>query len=105
MKVSKLRHRVTLQEKTVLTDELKQQSVVWNDVGTVWASVEPLHGKEYFAARQENAQVSVKITMRYRPGVAAQMRAMFLQNVYEIVSVINIEEKNRTLVLMCEEKV
>jgi SPP1 family predicted phage head-tail adaptor len=105
MKIGILRHRVTIQEKIVADDELKQQSETWTDIATVWASVEPLSGREYFASKQVNADISVKITMRCRKDITPDMRVVFNEVVYEILSVINPEERNISLILMCREAV
>ncbi len=103
MKIGHLRHRVTIQKKHITTDVLKQQKETWADIATVWASVEPLSGREYFAARQTNTDVTVKVIMRYRPGVSTDMRIIFNDRVFEIISVINHHERCRILVLMCRE--
>lgn len=105
MKIGSLRHKVTLQKKVVTEDELKQQTETWTDIATVWASVEPLSGREYFTAKQVNADISVKITMRYRKDVTPEMRVAFNETVYEILSVIDPEERNISLILMCREAV
>ncbi|MDW7651312.1 MAG: phage head closure protein, partial [Bacillota bacterium] len=75
----------------------------WVDIGTVWASIEPLSGREFFAAQQVNAEVSTKITLRYKAGIKPEMRVLFAGRVFEILSVINLEEKNIQFVLMCKE--
>lgn len=103
MKIGELRHRVTLQRKEIAEDALKQQSEVWMDIATVWAAIEPLSGREYFAARQENADVSVKVVIRYLPGITAETRVVFDGGVFDVLSVINPEERNISLVLMCKE--
>lgn len=104
MKIGKLRHRVTLQEYVSLKDSFGAEIEAWSDKATVWASIEPLSGREYFAARQMNAEVNTKITIRYRTGVKPTMRILFAGRVFEILSVINTEEKNRELILMCKEE-
>lgn len=103
MKIGKLRHRITLQEYIATRDSFGAEVEAWVDIGTVWASIEPLSGREFFAAQQVNAEVSTKITLRYRTGIKPEMRVLFAGRVFEIVSVINLEEKNIQLVLMCEE--
>lgn len=103
MRIGELRHRVTLQRKEITEDALKQQSEVWTDIATVWARIEPLSGREYFAARQENAEVTAKITIRYRKDVTPDMRAVSEGRVFDVLSVINPEERNISLVLMCKE--
>ena len=105
MKIGDLRHRVQIQNKTVQTDELQQQSDVWLAYANVWASVRPVKGREYFAARQENAEVTAVVTMRYLSGITPDMRIVFGDRVFEIVSVINVDERNRVLELMCKEAI
>jgi len=103
MRIGELRHRVTLRKKEIAEDALKQQSEVWTDIATVWARIEPLSGREYFAARQENADVSVKVVIRYLPGITAETRVVFGGRIFEVLSVINPEERNISLVLLCKE--
>lgn len=103
MKIGSLRHRVTLQQKTVTEDDLKQQSEVWSDITTEWARIEPLSGMEYFAAKQINVDISVRITIRYRPGIISDLRAVFDGRIFEVLSVINPDERCESLVLMCKE--
>jgi len=103
MRIGELRHRVTLRKKEIAEDALKQQSEVWTDIATVWARIEPLSGREYFAARQENAEVTAKITIRYRKDVTPDMRAVSEGRVFDVLSMINPEERNISLVLMCKE--
>lgn len=105
MKIGELRHRVEIQNKTVQMDELLQQSEVWATYATVWASVRPIKGREYVAVKQVNAEVSVVITMRYLSGITSEMRILFGNRVFDIVSVINADERNRVLELMCKEEV
>jgi len=94
MRIGELRHRVTLRKKEIAEDALKQQSEAWADIATVWAAIEPLSGREYFAARQENAEVTAKITIRYRKAEG---------RVFDVLSVINPGERNISLILMCKE--
>ena len=103
MKIGGLRHRVVLQKKEITEDELKQQSEVWTDIASVWASVEPVSGREYFAAGQVNSEISVKITIRYRKDVTPDIRMVFGGKVYELLSVINPKERSKALILMCRE--
>lgn len=103
MKIGKLRHRITLQEYTSSRDSFGAEVETWSDTATVWASIEPLSGREYFAAQQVNAEISTKITLRYRSSVKPTMRVLYEGRVYEILSVINAGERNRELILICKE--
>lgn len=103
--IGNLRHRITLQKPVIVKDSIGQENEEWQDVATVWASVEPLSGKEYFNAKQTNSEVSTKITIRHLLGVTSRMRVSFQKHTYNILSVINFEERNIYLQLLCSEKV
>ena len=77
--VGKMRHRVKIQ---VLDEANRDDSraVVprWTDVATVWASVEPVAGKEMFANGQVQANVTHRVLIRHREGVTAKNRLIWL---------------------------
>jgi len=88
-----------------VTDSFGAEIIDWADVCTVWASVEPLKGREFFAAQKENAETTVRICIRYRPGISADMRILYCDKVYGINAIIDIEERHTELQLMCQELV
>jgi SPP1 family predicted phage head-tail adaptor len=100
-----LRHQVILQSKTEGRDAVGGVVEAWSDVATVWASVEPLDGKEFFAAERVNADATTRIRMRYRAGVTPVMRAVYGARIFDIQNVINVDERNRELRLMVREVV
>jgi len=105
IRAGELRHRVTIQQKSVTRNTLGEEVVTWQDVATVWADVQPLSGKEYFDAQQVNAEVTVRIRIRYRTGVKPEMRVVFGSRVFDIQAVINVDGRNQELQLMCKEAV
>lgn len=105
MRPGQLRHRVTIQAKTITRGTDGSVIESWADTATVWAAVEPLTGREYWAAQQINAERTVKFRIRYRSGITPQMRISYSSRTFDIKSVINVEEQNRELLLMCEEVV
>jgi len=99
------RHRITLRESTATgRDAAGGEILTWSDVATVWAAVEPISGREYFAAQQVNAETTHRIKMRYRPGVHSKMRVLFGSRTFDIESVIDPEERHVELHLMCVER-
>lgn len=103
MKIGKLRHRITIQEYTETRDSFGAEIKNWTDKAFVYASVTPVSGREYYAASQVHSEVTAKVLIRYLPGIESTMRVLFDGRVFEILSVINTEEKNTELVLMCKE--
>ncbi len=106
VEIGKLRHRITLQEyKVVGYDPANQPILDWGEVATVWASVQPISGREYWARSQIQAEVTHRIRIRYIAGIKPTMRIQFRDRTFEIESIINWHERNIDLQLMCKEKV
>lgn len=105
LKIGKLRHRITIQQATETQDGAGQPIPSWSTFATVWASVEPLQGKEYLLAQQTKANVSHKVTIRHLDGVIPKMRISYDSRTLQIVSVIHSEERDFVTTLMCVEQV
>ena len=103
MRAGQLRHRVTIQQKSVARNSYGEEVITWADVDTVWASVEPLRGREFIEMRRAGAEVTTRIRMRYRSGIAPEMRVVYGSHTYDIKSVVHVEERQRELHLMCRE--
>lgn len=105
MRAGKLRHRVTLQRKEQTQNPLTGAMVTaWVDVEKVWASVEPLRAREFIAAQAVQSDVSVRITVRYRPGITAAMRLLHDGKTYNITGVLADKDSGREyLTLPCAE--
>lgn len=104
VRAGKLRHRITIQYKSSESpDSAGNPQPVWADEATVWGSVEPLSGREFFAAQQVNSEVTHRITMRYRSGMDPEKRIKFGTRYFGILAVLNREERNISLELLCVE--
>lgn len=103
MNLGKLRHRITLQSKAVVKDIEGITKETWTDLATVWAAIEPLRGREYFQAAAVNQENTVRFRIRYRPGITSSMRVKYRSRLFDIKSIIDIEERHVELHLMCQE--
>ena len=56
-------------------------------------------------AQQMQADVTHRVRFRYVAGVTAKMRVLYGARIFNVLSVINPEERNREIVLMCKELV
>ena len=106
MRTGKLRHRVEIQRFTEKKDEWGNWVEAWETLAIVWAAIEPMKGEEYLAAMAFQSEITHKVTMRYfGEGITTKDLLVFNDRTFEIESIINVEERNRELVLMCKEKV
>ncbi|MBA3562893.1 MAG: phage head closure protein [Gammaproteobacteria bacterium] len=109
MQAGRLRHRVDIQRPLELLDEAGQPEVTWvNQAESVPASIEPISGREFFAAQQVQADATTRIRIRYRPGLTEKMRAVHtmdgLTELYDIESIIHLDERRREMHLMCRRR-
>jgi len=89
MKAGKLRHRVTIQSPGITQNPVTGEMVNgWAEVATVWASVEPLSVREFMASAATQSEISARITIRYREGIAANMRILHRSQAYNIEGVL-----------------
>lgn len=98
-----LRKRITLQQRSSEQDSYGQPLTTWSDVATVWASVEPLSGRELMAAEAVQSEVTHQVVMRYRPGVTAKLRVAYGSKIFDIQNVLDENERHRMLTLLCTE--
>jgi SPP1 family predicted phage head-tail adaptor len=105
MRAGLLRNRVTIQTRSESTDDFGEIDFSWSNSATVWATIEPLSGKELMNAQQAGASVSHKISMRYKSGVNPKDRISYDSRTFEIESVRNFRERDISLELMCREEV
>ena len=95
-----LRHRVTIQGMST-TSGIAGASVTWSDLMTVYARMMPERGTDVMREGQTVAETQVPCMVRYRPGLAANMRLLFNGSTYVIRSITNVLEQNTKLVLWC----
>lgn len=104
MHAGKLNHRVTIQQRSTTRDPAMGSEIVgWADVVTVWAQFDPIRGREYYSAKQEQAETVARFRIRYRSDIVTEMRVVFGGKFYDIEDVINVRGLNDYLELMTRE--
>lgn len=73
-------------------------------VATVWAAIEPLRGQDRYVAKQEHAEVTTRIRIRYREGVDRTMIVLHGAHMFEVLYIIHPEFAKKELQLMCKER-
>ena len=101
---SELRHRVTLEALAREGDEGGGFDETWDEVAELAADVRPVDGSETVEADRLAGSVTHQIALRYRPGVVPAMRFQKAARVFHILSVINVDERDRRLKCLCEER-
>ena len=74
-------------------------------MATTWAAIDPVSGRELYAAEQSQSEVTHKVRLRYRPGLTTAMRISRGKRRFKILSIIDWEERHESLLMMCKELV
>jgi len=106
MRAGTLRKRVTIQQPSEgSADPLNEKVMSWSDVATVWATVLPQSGREFYRAQQVHADLTDVVSIRYRPGITARMRLVLGPRILNLAAPpVNVEDRNRELLLYCVEE-
>ena len=105
----KMRHRIVFQnyigELDGYGDPQMYDDANWTDAATIWAAINPISGREFYAAEQSQSEVTHKIICRYRFGLRTDMRIKYGSKLFKIISIINWEERCESLLIMAKELV
>lgn len=82
--------RVKLLVRSVVKDAVGQDTITWVELATVWAQVQALRGREFFAAAQTQQEHSVKVRIDYRDDVDLTMRLEWRGQGYDITGVVPV---------------
>ena len=105
MRAGKLRRQLEIQQAVESRDTTGAVVTTWGTFATVHGSVEPLRGREFWAAREMQAEVDTRIRIRYLEGVTPKMQVLDGSRKFLIYSVIDPESRHQEMQLMAREEV
>ena len=74
MQSGKLRHLLVLESPSVTRNVDGSETITYSDAATVFGSVAPVSGREYFLNKQTTSDTTYKIVIRYHPTVKTSWR-------------------------------
>jgi len=99
---SRLKERVTIEQRQVVADTFGGQTVVWVALATVFAEVLPLSGtRERLVGEQVQAVAGYRVHIRARSDVDASMRLQWNGRVLQIHS---LHEHDTTMEILTYEE-
>lgn len=104
MNAGLLRDKVTLQQPVGETrNDCNEIVAIYESAGTTWARIEPLTGNELFKAKTINAEMSYRVSMRYRSDIKTTWRIVDGTRTLEILSIADRNNRHVELELSCKE--
>jgi SPP1 family predicted phage head-tail adaptor len=102
---SMLRHRVEILENRIERSESGATRSNWEVVAERWAAMLPQLGREFYAARQMNAETTQVVVFRGPLTLDPRWRIRAKGRWFEILSVIDVEERGIEIRALCKEGV
>jgi len=102
MNIGKLNRRVSLQALKPTQDPATgEPGHEWTEIARPWANIRFLNGREFASAGAEVSKATVSVRIRYREDVAASMRVVFREQIYDIVAPLPDETGRAFVDLAC----
>lgn len=104
MRAGKLRHLVTVDQRSATPDTYGEPAQTWTPLYTNQpASIEPLSGRELINAQAVQSDVTHRVRMRYVSGIETKHRIVFGTRVLDIRAIRNVDERGIEWEMLCTE--
>ena len=101
--IGRLRHRLTLEAPTRMTDSAGGARQTWREIGKLWAALRDLSGGEKEYAEAESAAKKVEVIIRFREDITPDMRFIYGARMFNISAILDQRGTKRFLTCICEE--
>ena len=96
----RLRHRLAIRQPSTSQNEVGEEITTWSTLATVWGRLEFLRGEEQLQAKQLQAEIVARATIRHRDDVTTEMRLTYDGREYDIEAVLaDVRKTTLTLTL------
>ena len=105
MRAGSLRHKIIFQQLTVANDTWGHSSETWTDQVTTYASIWTLRGTERMEGLKLDNEITHKIRIRYRTDLHPKMRIKSPTRYFNIISLIDPDERHIYYEIMANEEI
>lgn len=108
MDIGRIDKRITIQRRATTLDDYGQEVNAWEDIGTVWANIKPIGGREKLRAGQVDSMLTHTVMVRYAdrlmpPRQADAWRILYGSRIFNITAAMDVEEDRHWIVFDCTE--
>lgn len=104
-KIGMLKHKVIIERNAEVSDGAGGTTTTWATHKTLRANVKPTSGKERMFAQRLESNTTHLVTIRYISDISESDRINYKGRIFNIYSIINMDEADKYLQLVCEENV
>jgi SPP1 family predicted phage head-tail adaptor len=105
MRAGLTKKRVQIDEPVTAQNSTGEEITTWSEVATIWASIEPIRGREALLNGLNAAQMDTRIRCRWNPeldAINSEWRIRYKETVYDVVSIAHIMTGRRELEILAK---
>lgn len=103
---------IAIHGPTISKDALHQEIETFGEVAKPWAMIKTIQGREFLEAAQNNAEHTTRFVVRYSSSLktlfdtdSTRLEVHYDNNVYNIESIINDDEADKTFTIITKGRV
>lgn len=105
MNPAHLKHRITFFKEAEVEDNDGFKTTQPVDVCKVWSAIKTVSGSEYYSADATQHKNTYRFIIRYRDGLDPRMMINYKGRIFDIESILNDDERMKTLTIIAKERV
>lgn len=109
MRSGRLKHLITLEQPVLTSDGMGGNTTTWTRVMQFWGSISPVRSnsrnQEFLDARRMEGETLHVVLARYDSRFLIKYRLDYQGRKLNIRTVINLEERNRMVEMLCTEEI
>ena len=103
--IGKLNKRLSFYKLADIQDSLGQTTKELQLIKTVWGTLQPLRGAEYYEVQKVQSKVTHKCYIRYTEGIDTNCFLKYKDRTFSIESVIDVDFECKLLEISCVDYV
>tara|TARA_R110001583_G_scaffold194878_1_gene367424 strand:+ start:937 stop:1266 length:330 start_codon:yes stop_codon:yes gene_type:complete len=103
--IGKMRYRIKVENATNTRDAGGGMSQAYNSAAFVYANIKPTNANSSYRQGMVQEKVTHEITMRFMKNIGTNSRISYGTRLFDVKGIINVDERDRFLKLLCEEGV
>jgi len=107
MRAGALQYLIEIQQQIEANNEFGEPIVTWQKMANRYASIRPIRGTERYISLEKHAEVTHEIEIRYLADsrFSPKCRIKFRDRIFDIISILNIGERNKQVKILAKEQV
>ncbi len=98
-----LRHQIAFQVPNYNKGDSGEDVPDWMTTVQTRGCFNSIKAKKFFASDRENVEKVYPVEMRWQTGIEATMQMLYAARTFEVLTVVDVEERHRVLYLQVRE--